>query len=96
MFAVFAELPRLLAAAVRLSWRADRLRTTLVAVATIGGGVLAAFAVIVIHPLLLIALLWRPSRTRGRRCTPGTSGTSGTRHSSPGRYAAADCGCCTS
>ncbi|WP_422734961.1 ABC transporter ATP-binding protein [Micromonospora sp. WMMD558] len=42
LFAVFAELPRLVAQAVAISWRADRLRTSVVAVATIGAGAMAA------------------------------------------------------
>ncbi|NJP30993.1 ABC transporter ATP-binding protein [Micromonospora thermarum] len=42
LFAVFAELPRLVAQAVAISWRADRLRTSVVAAATIGAGAMAA------------------------------------------------------
>ncbi len=42
LLAVFAELPRLMAQAVAISWRADRVRTSVVAVATIGAGVMAA------------------------------------------------------
>ncbi|MER7459857.1 ABC transporter ATP-binding protein [Micromonospora sp. NPDC126480] len=42
LLAVFAELPRLVGQAVVISWRADRLRTSVVAVATIGSGAMAA------------------------------------------------------
>ncbi|WP_245712919.1 ABC transporter ATP-binding protein [Micromonospora nigra] len=41
VLAVFAELPRLVAEAVRVSWRADRLRTSIVALTTVGSGVMA-------------------------------------------------------
>ncbi|MGN9778022.1 ABC transporter ATP-binding protein [Micromonospora sp. H33] len=42
LLAVFAELPRLVAQAVAISWRADRLRTSVVAAATVGAGAMAA------------------------------------------------------
>ena len=57
-------------------------------------GLLAvAVAVIVIHPLLLLALLVAtvPQRV-GRRCGPATSGT---RPTSPARCGGAGCGSCT-
>lgn len=53
LFAVFAELPRLLAHAVRISWRADRLRTTVVAAATVGGGAMAAFGLLATQRVLV-------------------------------------------
>ncbi len=43
VFGVFAELPGLTRRAVRVAWRADRLRTSMVAVATVGAGTMAAF-----------------------------------------------------
>ncbi|MEH1015840.1 ABC transporter ATP-binding protein [Micromonospora sp. CPCC 206060] len=46
LLAVFAELPRLVAEALRISWRADRLRTSVVAVATVGAGVMAALGLL--------------------------------------------------
>src|SRR5689334_16941832 len=52
-WAVFAELPKLLAAAVRLSWRADRARTLLVGVATVGSGVLASFGLLATRQVLV-------------------------------------------
>ncbi|WP_433392285.1 ABC transporter ATP-binding protein [Micromonospora sp. KLBMP9576] len=53
LFAVFAELPRLVWAAVRISWRADRLRTSVVAAATLGGGVMAAFGLLATQRVLV-------------------------------------------
>ncbi|BCJ58845.1 ABC transporter ATP-binding protein [Micromonospora endophytica] len=53
LFAVFAELPRLVWAALRISWRADRLRTTVVAVATVGAGVMAAFGLLATQRVLV-------------------------------------------
>ncbi|GAA3297823.1 ABC transporter ATP-binding protein [Dactylosporangium vinaceum] len=52
-WAVFAELPKLLAAAVRLSWRADRGRTLLVGIATVGSGVLASFGLLATRQVLV-------------------------------------------
>ncbi|MER7416066.1 ABC transporter ATP-binding protein [Micromonospora peucetia] len=46
LLAVFAELPRLVWAAIRISWRADRLRTSVVAATTLGGGAMAAFGLL--------------------------------------------------
>ncbi|WJK44143.1 ABC transporter ATP-binding protein [Solwaraspora sp. WMMA2056] len=53
LMAVFAELPRLVAEAVRISWRADRLRTCVVAVATIGAGTMASFGLLATQRVLV-------------------------------------------
>ncbi|MEU5549345.1 ATP-binding cassette domain-containing protein [Micromonospora sp. NPDC047793] len=53
LFAVFAELPKLVWAALRISWRADRLRTSVVAVATVGAGVMSAFGLLATQRVLV-------------------------------------------
>jgi ATP-binding cassette subfamily B protein len=53
LFAVFAELPRLVGKALGISWRADRSRTTIVAAATIGAGVMAAFGLLATQRVLV-------------------------------------------
>lgn len=52
-FAVFSELPRLVGAALAVSWRADRLRTSIVAATTVGAGVLAAFGLLAAQRVLV-------------------------------------------
>ena len=51
--AVFAELPRLVVEALRVSWRADRARTTVVAVATLAAGVMASFGLLATQRVLV-------------------------------------------
>lgn len=53
LFAVFSELPRLVGAALAVSWRADRLRTLVVAATTVGAGVLAAFGLLAAQRVLV-------------------------------------------
>lgn len=53
LLAVFAELPRLVTQAVRISWRADRLRTSVVAVATVGAGMMASFGLLATQRVLV-------------------------------------------
>jgi len=53
LFAVFAELPRLLWAALAVSWRADRARTLVVAATTVGAGVMAAFGLLATQRVLV-------------------------------------------
>ncbi|MER5455644.1 ATP-binding cassette domain-containing protein [Micromonospora sp. NPDC002389] len=53
LFAVFAELPKLVWAALRISWRADRARTSVVAVATVGAGVMSAFGLLATQRVLV-------------------------------------------
>ncbi|GIJ76145.1 ATP-binding cassette, subfamily B [Micromonospora phaseoli] len=53
LFAVFAELPKLIWAAMRISWQADRLRTSVVAGATVGAGVMSAFGLLAAQRVLV-------------------------------------------
>ncbi|MFY1674477.1 ABC transporter ATP-binding protein [Plantactinospora sp. WMMB334] len=53
LFAVFVELPRLVWAASRLSWRADRARTSVVAAMTVGAGVMSAFGLLATQRVLV-------------------------------------------
>ncbi|MGR6319839.1 ABC transporter ATP-binding protein [Micromonospora soli] len=53
LFAVFAELPRLVWVALRISWRADRIRTGVVGAATVGAGALAAFGLLATQQVLV-------------------------------------------
>ncbi|MEU6024270.1 ATP-binding cassette domain-containing protein [Micromonospora sp. NPDC047134] len=53
LFAVFSELPRLVWAAIVVSWRADRLRTSIVAVTTVGAGVMSAFGLLAAQRVLV-------------------------------------------
>lgn len=53
LFAVFAELPRLVWMALRISWRADRIRTGAVAATTVGASALAAFGLLATQQVLV-------------------------------------------
>ncbi|MDG4795478.1 ATP-binding cassette domain-containing protein [Micromonospora sp. WMMD1082] len=53
LFAVFTELPRLVWAALVVSWRADRTRTSVVAGTTVGAGVMAAFGLLAAQRVLV-------------------------------------------
>ncbi|MFD2762741.1 ATP-binding cassette domain-containing protein [Micromonospora eburnea] len=53
LFSVFAELPRLVWAALAVSWRADRVRTLVVAATTVGAGVMAAFGLLATQRVLV-------------------------------------------
>lgn len=53
LFGVFAELPRLVARALVISWRADRTRTLIVAVSTIVSGLMAAFGLLATQQILV-------------------------------------------
>ncbi|WP_231935268.1 ATP-binding cassette domain-containing protein [Micromonospora viridifaciens] len=53
LFAVFAELPRLIWAALRVSWRVDRVRTLVVVATTVGAGVMAAFGLLATQRVLV-------------------------------------------
>ncbi|MER7276278.1 ABC transporter ATP-binding protein [Dactylosporangium sp. NPDC000244] len=67
---VFAELPRLLAAAVRLSWRADRARTLLVGIATVGSGVFASFGLLATRQVLVQLFAGGPTPQRVSAALP--------------------------
>ncbi|SCL17458.1 ABC transporter ATP-binding protein [Micromonospora inyonensis] len=64
LFAVLAELPRLVAEAVRVSWRADCFRTSVVAVATVGGGVMSAFGLLATQRVLVELFAGGPTADR--------------------------------
>ena len=64
LFAVFAELPRLVAGAVRTSWRVDRVRTGVVAVTTVGAGVLATFGLLATQRVLVELFAGGPTPDR--------------------------------
>ncbi|MFG1955292.1 ABC transporter ATP-binding protein [Micromonospora sp. NPDC048830] len=64
LFAVFAELPRLVWAALRVSWRADRLRTSVVAATTVGAGVLSAFGLLATQRVLVELFAGGPTADR--------------------------------
>ncbi|WP_433219988.1 ABC transporter ATP-binding protein [Dactylosporangium sp. CS-047395] len=69
-WAVFAELPKLLSAAVRLSWRADKARTLLVGVATVGSGVLASFGLLATRQVLVELFAGGPTPDRVTAALP--------------------------
>ncbi|MGC9671419.1 ABC transporter ATP-binding protein [Planosporangium sp. 12N6] len=50
---VFAELPGLVAEALRISWRADRTRTSVVAVATVGAAVMSTLGLLATQRVLI-------------------------------------------
>lgn len=53
VWSVFAELPRLVRTALRISWRTDRIRTGIVAVATLGAGLMATFGLLATQRVLI-------------------------------------------
>ncbi|MEN3614095.1 ABC transporter ATP-binding protein [Plantactinospora sp. ZYX-F-223] len=53
LFAVFAELPRLVWAALVVSWRADRVRTSVVAATTVAAGMMSAFGLLAAQRVLV-------------------------------------------
>ncbi|WP_328654476.1 ABC transporter ATP-binding protein/permease [Micromonospora sp. NBC_00330] len=70
VFTVFAELPRLVWAALGVSWRADRLRTGVVAVATVGAGVMAAFGLLATQRVLVELFAGGPTADKVRAALP--------------------------
>lgn len=70
MLGVFTELPGLIAKAVRVAWQADRIRTVLVAVATIGSGAMAAFGLIATQRILVELFAGGPTPDRVRAALP--------------------------
>ncbi|MBT0769551.1 ABC transporter ATP-binding protein [Kineosporia sp. J2-2] len=67
---VFAELPSLVRHAVLVAWRADRLRTVLIGVATIGGGVLSTFGLLSTQQVLVELFGNGPTADRVRAAFP--------------------------
>jgi len=67
---VLGELPRLIATALRVSWRADRVRTGIVAAATIGSGLMATFGLIATQRVLVELFAGGPTPDRVRAALP--------------------------
>jgi ATP-binding cassette subfamily B protein len=67
MLAVFADLPRLVATAIAISWCADRARMTIVAAATVGAGVLSTFGLLATQRVLLELFAAGPRRRGSQR-----------------------------
>ncbi|MCX5117788.1 ABC transporter ATP-binding protein/permease [Micromonospora sp. NBC_00362] len=70
LFAVFAELPRLVRTALGISWRADRFRTGVVAAATVGAGVMAAFGLLATQRVLVELFAGGPTADKVRAALP--------------------------
>ena len=70
LFGIFAELPRLIVEAVRISWRADRPRTLVVAVATLLSGVMATFGLLATQRFLVELFAGGPTPDRVRAALP--------------------------
>lgn len=70
LLGVFAELPALVGRAVAISWRADRFRTLLIAVTTIGSGVLATFGLLATQRVLVELFAGGPTPDRVRSALP--------------------------
>ncbi|RKR88387.1 ATP-binding cassette subfamily B protein [Micromonospora pisi] len=70
LLAVFAELPRLVGQALRISWRADRTRTSVVAAATISAGVMAAFGLLATQRILVELFAGGPTPDRVTAALP--------------------------
>ncbi|WP_352301637.1 ABC transporter ATP-binding protein [Kineosporia sp. NBRC 101731] len=67
---VFAELPYLAVHAVSVAWRADRLRTLLVGLATLGGGVMSTFGLLSTQRVLVELFGNGPTPDRVRAAFP--------------------------
>ncbi|WP_433359639.1 ABC transporter ATP-binding protein [Actinoplanes sp. CA-142083] len=67
---VFAQLPRLIGEALRIGWRADRLRTCLVAVATVASGAMATFGLLATQRVLVELFSGGPTPERVRAALP--------------------------
>jgi ATP-binding cassette, subfamily B, bacterial len=70
LWAVFAELPRLVRTALRISWRADRARTLIVAVATVGAGLMATFGLLATQRVLVELFAGGPTPQRVTAALP--------------------------
>ncbi|WP_329111303.1 ABC transporter ATP-binding protein/permease [Micromonospora sp. NBC_01699] len=70
LLAVFAELPRLVARAIRVSWRADRIRTSVVAATTVGAGAMAAFGLLATQRVLVELFAGGPTPDRVAAALP--------------------------
>jgi len=78
LFAVFAELPRLIGEAVAVSWRADRARTAIVAAATVGAGVLSTFGLLATQRVLIELFAGGPTPQRLTAALPALAALAAT------------------
>nr|WP_020517161.1 ABC transporter ATP-binding protein [Actinoplanes globisporus] len=67
---VFAQLPRLVAEALRIGWRADRARTLVVAFATVCSGAMATFGLLATQRVLIQLFSAGPTPDRVRAALP--------------------------
>jgi ATP-binding cassette subfamily B protein len=70
VWTVLGELPRLVRTALRISWRADRARTGIVAAATIGAGLMATFGLIATQRVLVELFAGGPTPDRVTAALP--------------------------
>jgi ATP-binding cassette subfamily B protein len=70
LFAVFAELPRLTTKAMSISWGADRVRTLVVAAATVIAGVMSAFGLLATQRVLVELFTGGPTPQRVTAALP--------------------------
>ncbi|WP_122982242.1 ABC transporter ATP-binding protein [Actinoplanes teichomyceticus] len=70
LLGVFAEMPRLVVEALRMSWRADRLRTAIVAVATLASGAMATFGLLATQRVLVELFAAGPTPDRVAAAVP--------------------------
>ncbi|HEY0001518.1 MAG TPA: ABC transporter ATP-binding protein [Actinoplanes sp.] len=70
VFGVFAELPGLVREAMAISWRADRLRTVVVTLATLVAGVMSTFGLLSTQRLLMELFAGGPTPDRVRAALP--------------------------
>ncbi|MEV4754813.1 ABC transporter ATP-binding protein [Micromonospora sp. NPDC049559] len=70
LLTVFAELPRLVGRALLISWRADRVRTSVVAATTVGAGVMAAFGLLATQRVLVELFAGGPTPDRVAAALP--------------------------
>ncbi len=70
VWAVLGELPRLMRSALRVSWRADRARTAIVAACTVASGLLATFGLIATQRVLVELFAGGPTPERVTAAIP--------------------------
>ena len=70
LFAVFAELPGLIGRAVAISWRADPIRTLVVAAATVTAGMMATFGLLATQRVLVELFTGGPTPERVEAALP--------------------------
>ena len=68
---LLGALPRLVRTAMRISWRADRTRTLVVVLATLGAGVMATFGLLATQRVLVELFAGGPTPDRVAAALPG-------------------------